>query len=30
VLDGTRTFTGRVALAELLAPFPVALLELTS
>jgi (1->4)-alpha-D-glucan 1-alpha-D-glucosylmutase len=30
VLDGARTFTGEVALADLLAPFPVALLELTS
>ena len=27
VLDGTRTFTGEVPLAELLGPFPVALLE---
>jgi (1->4)-alpha-D-glucan 1-alpha-D-glucosylmutase len=30
VLDGTRIFTGEVALADLLAPFPVALLELNS
>jgi (1->4)-alpha-D-glucan 1-alpha-D-glucosylmutase len=28
--DGARTFTGEVALADLFAPFPVALLELTS
>jgi hypothetical protein len=26
-LEGTRTFSGTVALADLLAPFPVALLE---
>jgi len=29
VFDGNRTFTGEVALAELLGPFPVALLERT-
>jgi (1->4)-alpha-D-glucan 1-alpha-D-glucosylmutase len=28
-LDPTRTFTGTVALADLLGPFPVALLERT-
>jgi (1->4)-alpha-D-glucan 1-alpha-D-glucosylmutase len=27
VLDGKRTFTGEVPLAELLGPFPVGLLE---
>ena len=30
VLDGHRTFTGEVSLAELLGPFPVGLLERTS